>query len=287
MRAVCGLIRPLRKEFGWQNSSMVTCSAAAEVYTAYSCGKGREALGSMVSLLQDGALFAEVGIHDAGRLPPMVSLSALVEDSSHPWITNGGLAVKSLMRTLLQLLKARLRSLSWSERGYPGVFAKALVGGDACASLLQVMRADWELWQRLQQMPGPILRKFVQRSSMQHMVVQKVWGLVSRHDARECAFLGVDGLRARVDRGRVALLIHAGAVVLLISAGWMRQWVVLSAQRALTSDSEARPMPAYGWGWPSSSPWCHALAGILWPWSAMPRPDCLLCASIVLVWGRL
>lgn len=70
LRAICGLIRPLRHEFAWQNSKMVTCSAAAEVYTSYSCGKGRESLGSMVELLQGGALFAEVAVQDAGRLPP-------------------------------------------------------------------------------------------------------------------------------------------------------------------------------------------------------------------------
>lgn len=181
LRAVCGLIRPLRHDFAWQNSVMVTCGAAAEVYTAYSCGKGRASLAAMISLVQDGALFAAVGIHGAGRLPPpppMVTLSALVEDASHPWITNDGLAVKALMRLLLQLLKARLRSLSWSERGYPGVFAKALAGKEQFVSLLTTMKSDWELWQRVQQMPGPILRKFVQRSSLQHMAVQKACPLV-------------------------------------------------------------------------------------------------------------
>lgn len=136
--------------------------------------------------------------------PPMVSLRALVDDANHPWITNDGLVVSALMRCLLQLLKARLRSLSWFERGYPGVFAKALAGRWAFESLLVGKKSDWELWQQVQQMPGAILWKFVGRSSMQHMVVQNVLGLAGRSHAFHDVLVGARG------DGQLRLVLMSG-----------------------------------------------------------------------------
>lgn len=184
----------------------------------------------MVKLLQDVALFAEVGIHDAGRLPPMVSLRALVQDANHPWITNDGLAVEALLRCLLRLLKARLRSLSWSQRGYLGAFAKAWAGKAEFESLLAVMKSDWELWLHVRQMPGPILRMFVGRSSMQHMVAQKAHGLAMW--PFKCSCFPVGASSRGLGLLKVLLLREAAVGRMVLLACVARRSALVIAQRA-------------------------------------------------------
>lgn len=70
------------------------------------------------------------------------------------------------------------------------------------------MKSDWELWQQVQQMPGPMLRKFVGRSSIQHMVVQKVLGLAGRRHAFHDVLVGARG------DGQLRLVLMTGPLQL-------------------------------------------------------------------------
>ena len=74
----------------------------------------------------------------------------------------------------LHLLKNRLRSLAWSERGYPGRFAALLHSPAVASTVLQQMKADWEFWQHVNTIKGTNWAKLRERSPLNQMAVLKV-----------------------------------------------------------------------------------------------------------------
>lgn len=99
-------------------------------------GKGREALQLMIAPLYDDSVFSAIGLHDQSRLPAGVRLQTLAADPDNEHIAGDTILVKQLSCFVQQLLKARLRSLSWSERGWPGRLALAFGSEDDRSKLL-------------------------------------------------------------------------------------------------------------------------------------------------------
>lgn len=97
-------------------------------------------------------------------------------EPTHPVVLMDNLLCERLAGFCIHMIKNRLRSLSWSERGYLGVFAALLGPSDKVAQVMGLMRSDWELWKAVVELPGAAWRRVRSRSSFQMVAVQKAGG---------------------------------------------------------------------------------------------------------------
>lgn len=174
VRGVVVLVKPLRQEFQWQHKLIRSTHEACEAYILMACGFGRNALRDMVLLLHSGELASEVELQIEG------SFSLLLEgggmEPTHPVVLMDNLLCERLAGFCIHMIKNRLRSLSWSERGYLGVFAALLGPSDKVAQVMGLMRSDWELWKAVVELPDAAWRRVRSRSSFQMVAVQKAGG---------------------------------------------------------------------------------------------------------------
>lgn len=169
------VVQPVRREFQEQHKALRSCSGAAELYAALAGkGWGRRALADIAQMMSDGSVFAGLSVHGAAKRPSNSLLAELRSDDSHPEVVRQGILAGRLMTLGLELLKVRLRSLSWSENGYPGSFAKLLLGEEAALEHLRRMSEDWAIWKHLTSTERKDLTHLVARSCFQHTAVLKV-----------------------------------------------------------------------------------------------------------------
>jgi hypothetical protein len=166
---VCLLVRPIRAEFQWQHKKMRSTPEVADTFLAYSRGRGRQSLEDVVVSFCSGTVLEEVGLHNPGNWPP--ELAEL--DGGHPIVLADNLLVSRFATFVLQILKNRLRSTSWSEFGYPGKFAACLGSGEEAAKVMATMEKDWALWNKVVGIDRAAWRKAKERSSFHLVVVQK------------------------------------------------------------------------------------------------------------------
>lgn len=175
MRGVCRVVRPLRAEYQAVHKALRSCAQAAEHFAGVSAREfGRAALRSMADSLTSGSLLKDLGFYCAARKPSHSLASEIASDASHPEILRENLLVGRLMSLSLNLIKARLRSLSWFEHGYPGSFAGLLLGGNVAKELLALMEKDWSIYKHMQAQDRQDTRYLLARSPFKLVVVQKV-----------------------------------------------------------------------------------------------------------------
>ena len=178
IKGLLELSNPLREEHHWQNTTNRSCAGAFDVYQRYALGVGRQSLSKILDTLYSSSFLADIGVHDRGRLPPGLAIpstgeSELEPHAQTPEILDDTILIRQLVMFVEQLLKARLRSLSWSERGYPGCFIKLLASNAEQKELLTKMRQDWAMYNKLLSMRSKAAKALQRRSCMDLMVVQK------------------------------------------------------------------------------------------------------------------
>lgn len=102
----------------------------------------------MVDILTSDRLLKDLRFYCYARKPSISLAGAIARDKSHPEILRENLLVGRLMSLVVHLIKARLRSISWFEHGYPGSFAGLLAGGQFAKDLLARMEKDWAIYKR-------------------------------------------------------------------------------------------------------------------------------------------
>jgi hypothetical protein len=173
---VVELVRPVRAEFQWQHKLIRSTLEAAQAYTAYAMGRGRESLYEAVAAFFSGPVLEQAGAHFPGNWPP--GLAGL--DHEDPLVLADNLQASRLATFLLELIKNRLRSTSWSELGYPGRFAACLHSDAQAAKVLEAMKEDWANWQHVQGLTRGPWKQNKKRSPFHLVVVQKAMLLNTR-----------------------------------------------------------------------------------------------------------
>ena len=166
---VVELVRPVRAEFQWQHKLIRSTFEASQAYTAYAMGRGRESLHEAVDAFLSGPVLEQAGAHYPGNWPP--GLAGLGHED--PLVLADNLLVSRLATFLLQLIKNRLRSTSWSELGYPGRFAACLHSDTQAAKVLEAMKEDWANWLHVQGLTRGPWKQNKKRSPFHLVVVQK------------------------------------------------------------------------------------------------------------------
>lgn len=128
------LARSIRREFQWQHCKIRSAAECCEAYSEWSTGRGRQALQEMVSCFHGGELTAVLGLATVSTLP-LASLGKDL-DVDDPVILSEGMVVERLANFVLQLIKNRLRSLSWNERATPAY-------SQGCCGRLPRPSASW------------------------------------------------------------------------------------------------------------------------------------------------
>ena len=112
---------------------------------------------------------AAAGLYGNGFWPPYMGDL----DPDHPDVTAQNILMGRLMVFALMLLKARLRSNAWSERGFPGRFA-AILGSEADAKkVLQDLRHAQDVFTAASEQPTGLWKSVCKRSPFKQMVVRK------------------------------------------------------------------------------------------------------------------
>jgi len=166
---VAHLVRPVRAEFQWQHKTMRSTPEVAGAFLAYTRGRSRQSLEEAVLSFCSGRVLEEIGLHHPGNWPP--DMPQLIPGDAVVMADN--MMVGRLATFLLQLLKNRLRSASWSESGYPGRFAALMGSEEEAATLLAIMEKDWAIWKKVEGINRPVWKKARERSPFSMVVVQK------------------------------------------------------------------------------------------------------------------
>lgn len=182
------LLSALGKEFQWAHCTMRSVDGAFEVYRALTCeGRGRVALAETADFLSSTHLFEIAELLTPGRWPKEEVLAQILRDPHHPTLLQESSVVAGHVDLVVQLLKARLRSLSWSDRGYPGRFVALLAGLEEQRWGLASMAKYWALFHRVKQIPGAEWKRVRNRSCSRQKVVQKVPPWVGSLAVDHCA----------------------------------------------------------------------------------------------------
>lgn len=183
------VVQPLRNEFQAVHKELRSCEKAAAHFAQVSAREfGRVALRSMVDRLTSGSLLKDLGFYCSARKPPHNLAAAVAADQRHPEILRENLLAGRLMSLCLNLMKARMRSLSWFENGYPGAFAGLLLDGETATELLSQMQKDWAIYKHMQAQDRQDTRYLMARSPFKLVVVQKVmcvWGHLLANESPE------------------------------------------------------------------------------------------------------
>jgi len=152
-----------------QSMQCRSCNGCAELYLKMAMGAGMQPLVQMVALVNSGRLAEAAGLSRAGAWPGNVDSM----DADDPAVLDENLLLSRLMALALMLLKARLRSNAWSEKGFPGRFP-ALYGdpGDA-AKLMADMKHAKEVEVAMLSQTSALWRGVCKRSPFRTLVVQK------------------------------------------------------------------------------------------------------------------
>ena len=175
LHGIHSLVMPLRSEFQEKHKTLRSCAQAAAAYADLAgASGGRKPLWEIVESMNSGAVFAAVGLHGPANKLSAALWAEIRGDADHPFVLAENLTVNHLGTFMRELLKVRMRSISYSERGYPGLFAKCLLGEFEARETLNQMRKDWASWQHfkiLNNKPWPAVRA---RSHFAQMAVLKV-----------------------------------------------------------------------------------------------------------------
>lgn len=176
IRGICHLVRPLRAEFQAAHLAIRSTSKAAKWYSEFSgADRGRKALNDMVELVCGGRLLEDLGSAGASIRPSAQLMAEISKEREHLAVLQQNMAARRLLSLCVNLLKSRLRSLSWSEHGYPGSFARLLLGEDlATQTTLKQMEKDWTIFQHMEAADKKEARHILARSPFQQTVVKKV-----------------------------------------------------------------------------------------------------------------
>lgn len=112
--------------------------------------------------------------------------------SEHPLTTDQAVVVQKLAPFCAELVEDPAEVALLLRAGDPGIFAKCLAGDEAANQVMQLLRSDWALWEKVQHMTGASVRKMCARSSFQLMVVQKVLLIAACSSFGVCLVWGVE-----------------------------------------------------------------------------------------------
>ena len=169
MKGMCCLMGPRRAFQTMQSQASRSCSGVASLLCRMATGAALQPLNDMVGLVRSGALTASMGLYGNGWWPPSM------EDlgPGHPEVIAQNILVGRLMIFGLMLLKTRLRSNAWSERGFPGRFAAILGGEPGAKKVLQDLRHAYEVFAAASSQPLAIWKGACKRSPFMQLVVKK------------------------------------------------------------------------------------------------------------------
>ena len=145
-----------------------------------------------VACLNEGSVFSDIGIVDHAGFLHRQHQKVVLNDEEHPVISSENHIVGRVMSFIANLLKFRSRAVSWSERGYPGIFAAYLGTDMEQAKLLKTMQDDWALWEQVK-MKSKQWVKLKARSPFVLIAVRKIFGL-----ARQTNFMPADKLHSAI-----------------------------------------------------------------------------------------
>lgn len=185
------LVGGVRGEFRLQHLAVRSGPEARAMYTSWAMGAGREALKTTVATLYSQTFLEELDLHRPGYMPIIFESGGA--DATHPTAVLESLVMEKFADFTLQLLKNRLRSLAWSERGYPGRFAALLHSPLAADTLLAQMRLDWDLWHHIGSFKTAFWDRLRERSPFAQVAVQKVFLM-----AAQSGWVMTDALAAAV-----------------------------------------------------------------------------------------
>lgn len=131
--------------------------------------------------LDDRVVFDNIEMHSPAHRPSTGLAAELrKDDGSHNEVIRQNMLAQRLMNVGVKLLKARLRSLSWYENGYPGSFAKLLIGGQTTKAHLSCMQQDWHIWNALRTSGLRAVSHLLSRSPFNLAAVNRVAWMPNR-----------------------------------------------------------------------------------------------------------
>ena len=163
------LVRPHREFHTMQSKRCRSCDSCAELYLEMATGAGMQPLFQMVALVNSGRLSEAAGLSRAGAWPADAERMA-ADDAA---ILGENLLLSRLMVLALMLLKARLRSNAWYEKGFPGRFPALYGGAVGAAKLLADMKEARELDATMLSQTTSMWQGVCRRSPFRTLVVQK------------------------------------------------------------------------------------------------------------------
>lgn len=175
VRGILCLVHPHREFHTKQSLQCRSCDGCSELYLMMAMGAGMKPLVQMVALINSGRLAEAARLSRAGAWPG----NAEHMEADDPAILGENLLLNRLMVLALMLLKARLRSNAWYEKGFPGRFA-ALYGepGEA-AKLLADMKHAREVDAAMLSQTSSMWQGVCRRSPFRILVVQRATHVVS------------------------------------------------------------------------------------------------------------
>ncbi len=175
VRGILCLAHPHREFHTKQGLQCRSCHGCSELYLMMAMGAGMQPLVLMVALINSDRLAEAAGLSRAGAWP------ANAEDmtADDPAILGENLLLNRLTVLALMLLKARLRSNAWYEKGFPGRFAALYGDPGEAAKLLADMKHAREVDAAMLSQTSSMWQGVCRRSQFRTLVIQKATHAVS------------------------------------------------------------------------------------------------------------
>eukprot|EP00975_Prorocentrum_lima_P027805 5846792-Prorocentrum_lima.AAC.1 len=145
-------MRPLSQHHSDQSHRLRDFGACCDWYVGQACGAGFKAIAGVAGQLASTHVLQAAGMHWHGDLPSGLLWPALTFE--HPLPSLEDAVAAHLGRLALACVKNILRSAQWHLSSYPGRFAALLDPGFA-SHTLEMMKQDWHLWERIQEIQVP------------------------------------------------------------------------------------------------------------------------------------